>query len=287
LAPEEFHTPGQKTIADLANFTGLPESAQMKSLVLVANQKPVLVMLRGDHQLNEARFRAKSGDPAFRQALPEELFRWFGAHAGSLGPVGVKSMPVWADSALAGRRNMICGANRNDYHLRHVTPGEDFDAEFRDLREVQAGEGCVRCGAPLKFRNAAELARMSAGVYRMSLERILTTAVELGNDKDGIVLPAGVAPFDLVVSVAAAGDAEQMAAAEQIAAGCAAAGLEVVLDDRDERPGVKFKDADLIGVPWRVTVGKKLASGVVELVERKTKTITDVAVADVAARLRR
>ena len=282
LSPEEFHTPGQKTIADIARFTGLPESAQMKSLVLVANQKPVLVMLRGDHQLNEARFRTKTGDAGFRQASAEELFRWFGAHAGSLGPVGVKSMPILADTALAGRRNMISGANRNDYHLRHVTPGEDFEAEFCDLREVQAGDGCVNCGAPLEFRNAVELARMSAGAYRLSLERILTTAAELGNDKDGLALPQGVAPFDVVVSVAAVGDAAQMTAAEQTAGDCAAAGLDVVLDDRDERPGVKFKDADLIGVPWRVTVGKKLAGGMVEVVERKTKTMTDVAVGEAA-----
>jgi prolyl-tRNA synthetase len=286
LTPEEFHTPGQKTIADIAGFTGLPESAQMKSLVLVANNKPVLVMLRGDHQLSEAKFRAKTGDANVRQASAEELFRWFGAHAGSLGPVGVKSMPILADTALVGRLNMISGANRNDYHLRHVTPGEDFEAEFCDLREVQAGEGCVSCGAALEFRSAVELARMSAGFYRLSPERILTTAVEFGNDKDGMILPAAIAPFDAVVSVVAVGDPAQMDAAERIASDCVAAGLEVVVDDRDERPGVKFKDADLIGAPWRVTVGKKLASGMVELADRKTKTIADVPVCEGAGRLR-
>jgi prolyl-tRNA synthetase len=282
LTPEEFHTPGQKTIADIASFTGLPESAQMKSLVLVANQKPMLVMLRGDHQLNPARFAAKVGDAGFRQALPEELFRWFGAQAGSLGPVGVKEMPVLADSALTGRRNMISGANRTDYHLRHVTPGEDFAAEFCDLREAAAGDACALCGAALEFRNAVELAWMNAGVYRLALERILTTAVEVGNDKDGMALPAGIAPFDVVVSVALAGDAAQMEAAERVYAECTAAGMDPFFDDRDERPGVKFKDADLIGVPWRVTVGKKIAGGLVEVVERKTKVVTDVAVGEAA-----
>ncbi|MCU1234890.1 MAG: Anticodon-binding domain protein [Candidatus Solibacter sp.] len=283
LTPEEFHTPGQKTIADIAAFTGLPDSAQMKSLVLVANQKPVLVMLRGDHQLNEARFAAKTGDATFRQATAEELFKWFGAQAGSLGPVGVKNMPILADIALKGRRNMISGANKTDYHLRNVTPGEDFDAEFCDLREVAAGDTCVRCGAALEFRNAVELARMSAGSYRLSAERILTTAVELGNDKDGMALPGGIAPFDVVVSVAVTTDAAQSAAAERIYEECLAAGLDALIDDRDERPGVKFKDADLIGVPWRVTVGKKIAGGVVEVVERKTKVITDTALAEAAS----
>ncbi len=283
LSPEEFHTPGQKTIADIASLTGLPESAQMKSLVLVANQKPVLVMLRGDHQLNEARFAAKTGDASFRQALPEELFRWLGAHAGSLGPVGVKAMPILADTALAGRRNMISGANKTDYHLRNVTPSEDFEAEFCDLRDVSAGDACVRCGAALQFQNAIELARMNAGAYSLSAERILTTAVEQNNDKDGMALPAGIAPFDVVVCVAIATDAAQMEAAERIYRECAATGLDTLLDDRDERPGVKFKDADLIGVPWRVTVGKKLPAGIVEVTGRKTKTVTDVTVADAAA----
>jgi prolyl-tRNA synthetase len=281
LAPEEFHTPGQKTIADLARFTGLPESAQMKSLILVANGKPVLVMLRGDHQLSEAKFAAKTGDAKFRPALPEELGKWFGAQAGSLGPVGVKNMPILADTALAGRRNMVCGANRDDYHLRHVTPGEDFEPEFRDLREVVAGEACVRCGAALELRPAVELARLAPGVHGLSLERILTTAIELGSDKDGMILPAAIAPFDVVVTAAVVSDG-----AEQVYRKCLAAGLDAVYDDRDERAGVKFKDADLIGVPFRINVGKKLADGLVEVVERKTKQSVDVPMADAAARVR-
>src|SRR5690349_19844397 len=152
LAPEPFHTPGQKTIADLSRFTGLPESAQMKSLVLVANGKPVLAMLRGDHQLNLAKFAVRTGDAQPRPAAPGELVQWLGAQAGSLGPVGVSGMPILADLALQGRRNMICGANRDGWHLRHVTPGKDFTAEFCDLRDAAAGEVCVRCGAPLEFR---------------------------------------------------------------------------------------------------------------------------------------
>src|ERR1700674_1895659 len=133
LEPEAFHTPGRKTIAEVAEFTKLPETSQMKSLVLVADGKPVLALLRGDHQLSETKFAAAAGDPEFRTAHQEEIREWFGAEASSLGPVGVKNMPILADRALAGRRNMIAGANRDDYHLRHVHVGEDFQAELHDL----------------------------------------------------------------------------------------------------------------------------------------------------------
>src|SRR5579871_1401689 len=134
LQPEPFHTPQRKTIAEVADFTKLPETSQMKSLVLVADGKPVLVLLRGDHQLNEAKFGSVVGDPEFRTARLDEIREWFGADAGSLGPVGVKNMVIYADQALQGRRNMISGANRDDHHLRGVTLGEDFQAEIRDLR---------------------------------------------------------------------------------------------------------------------------------------------------------
>jgi prolyl-tRNA synthetase len=308
LAPEPFHTPGQKTIADIAAFTGLPETSQMKSLILVADAKPVLVLLRGDHQLSETKFAAISGDPEFRPAHPAEILDWFGAAAGSLGPVGVKNMTVLADEALRGRRNMIAGANRDDYHLRNVTPGEDFQAEFRDLRQVAAGDGCARCGAPLdvvktveighifklgyKYSDSMGLRVLSPegkeitpimGSYGIGIERILAAAIELFNDKDGMILPASIAPFHVVVTPANNADAAQMEAARSIYDGCLALGLDALLDDRDERPGVKFKDADLIGVPYRVVVGKKLGAGMVELVERRTRQSSDVSVAGAAA----
>jgi prolyl-tRNA synthetase len=281
LAPEPFHTPGQKTIADLSRFTGRPESMQMKSLVMVATGKPVLVMLRGDHQLSEAKFVARSGDANFRPATPEELVRWFGASAGSLGPVGVTSMPIWMDAALAGRRNMVTGANRDDYHLCHVTPGEDFQAEVADLRETAAGDGCLRCGASLDLRPALGLARVGDAGARLSLERVLTAAIEAGCDPDGMVLPAAIAPFDIIIT-----DAGAAQAAEGVYRSLAEAGFDVLLDDRDERAGVKFKDADLIGVPWRVTVGKRAADGVVELVDRRARSRTDVAIQGIVETLR-
>ncbi len=307
LTPEPFHTPGRKTIAEVAEFTALPESSQMKSLVLVADGKPVLVMLRGDHQLSETKFGAMAGDMEFRQAHPEEIRTWFGADAGSLGPVGIKNMPIYADRALEGRRNMIAGANRNDYHLRNVTLGEDFEAEVHDLRQVAAGDLCTRCGSTLAVQKSIEIGHIFKlgykysesmglrvlnaegkevtpimGSYGIGIERILSAAIELYHDKDGMILPSAIAPFDVVVTPANNSDEAQMTAARRIYDECIALGLDALLDDRDERPGVKFKDADLIGIPYRITVGKKLAGGMVELVERKGKATVDVLVAEAA-----
>jgi prolyl-tRNA synthetase len=307
LTPEEFHTPGRKTIAEVSQFTDLPETSQMKSLVLVAGGKPVLVMLRGDHQLSDTKFTAKVGVAEFRQAQADEIREWFGAEAGSLGPVGVTTMTILADEALAGRRNMIAGANRNDYHLRHVTLGEDFQAEICDLRQVAAGDACVKCGAPLdvvktvevghifklgyKYSESMGLRVLNAdgkevtpimGSYGIGIERILCCAIELFHDKDGMILPPAIAPFHVVVTPANNSDPAQKETAERIYRDCLALGLDALLDDRDERPGVKFKDADLIGVPFRITVGKKLAGGMVEFVERKTKASVDIPLADAA-----
>jgi len=307
-APEEFHTPGHKTIAEVAEFTGLPETSQMKSLVLVADGKPVLVLLRGDHQLSEAKFGMIANDPEFRPAQADEIQEWFGAAAGSLGPVGVKNMPILADRALEGRRNMIAGANKDDYHLRHVTPGEDFRAEFHDLRQVAAGDVCGKCGGTLDVRKTVEVGHIFKlgykysdsmglrvlnadgkevtpimGSYGIGIERILCAAIELFHDKDGMILPAAIAPFQVVITPANNSDAAQAEAAQGIYERCLALGIDALLDDRDERPGVKFKDADLIGVPWRIVVGKKLAGGMVELVERKARQAVDVAVGEAAA----
>jgi prolyl-tRNA synthetase len=276
--------------------------------VLVADGKPALVMLRGDHQLSETKAAAILNDPEFRPARPDEIRDWFGADAGSLGPVGVKNIPIYVDQALVGRRNMIAGANKNDYHLRNVTLGEDFQAEVHDLRQVAAGDACARCGGTLEIRKCVEVGHIFKlgykysesmglrvlnadgkeitpimGSYGIGIERILSAAIELFHDKDGMILPASIAPFTVVITPANSADAAQMEAARSIYEKCLALGLDALLDDRDERPGVKFKDADLIGVPFRVVIGKKLASGVVELVERKTRQSTDVPVDEAAA----
>jgi prolyl-tRNA synthetase len=308
FTPESFHTPGRKTIAEVAEFTGLPATSQMKSLVMVADGKPVLALLRGDHQLSETKFASAMGVKDIRPAHPEEIREWFGAEPGSLGPVGVKSLRVIADEALKGRKNMIAGANQDDYHLRNVTPGKDFAAEYFDLRQVITGDTCVNCAGKLELFKALEVGHIFKlgyrysqmmglrvlnesgeevtvimGSYGIGVERILGAAIELFHDKDGMTLPASIAPFQVVVTPVNNADAALRKAAEEIYGACLSMGLDALLDDRDERPGVKFKDADLVGIPYRITVGKKLPQGLVEVVERRTKQTMDVKLEQAAA----
>jgi prolyl-tRNA synthetase len=213
-----------------------------------------------------------------------------------------------ADEALRGRRNMVAGANRDDYHLRNVTPGEDFQAEFLDLRQVAPGDTHVETGAPLEIHKAVEIGHIFKlgyrysesmglrvlneegkeitpimGSYGIGVERILCAAVELYHDKDGMVLPPPIAPFEVVITPVKWADEKLREAAGGLYAECRALGLDVVLDDREESPGVKFKDADLVGIPWRITVGKKLAAGNVEIAERKTREIAEVPVGEAAS----
>ena len=311
LSPEEFHTPGFKTIAEIAAFTKLPESSQMKSLVLIADGNPILVMLRGDHQLSETKLASVLHATDVRAAHAEEIFRHFAANAGSLGPVGVQNMRVLADATLAGRRNMISGANKDDYHLRNVTPGEDFQPEYFDLRQVAAGDSCMNCGHALEVVKTVEIGHIfklgykySAsmglrvldesgkevtpimGSYGIGIERILTCAVELFHDKDGMALPTAIAPFSAVITPVNFADASQRDAALKLYEECKALGIDVLLDDRDERPGVKFKDAELIGIPYRITIGKKLAEGKVEFTTRRTKSSADVPISEMPALLK-
>ncbi len=312
LEPEEFHTPGKKTIGEVAGFTGLPETSQMKSLVMVADGNVVLVMVRGDHQLSETKLGSVTGATDIRQAHPEEIREHFGADAGSLGPVGLNTgavkIRILADEALRGRHNMIAGANKNDHHLRHVTPGKHFECEFHDLRQAVEGDTSSVDGSLLTVHKTVEIGHIFKlgykysesmglrvldesgkevtpimGSYGIGIERILCAAVELFHDKDGIVMPASIAPFTLVVTPINFADAALNKAATEIYASAKSLGLDVLLDDRDERPGVKFKDADLIGIPYRINVGKKVAQGLVEVVDRRTKVSTDVAVAEAAS----
>ena len=309
--PEPFPTPGQKTIAEVAAFTGLPVTSHIKSLVMVAAGKPVLVLLRGEHQLNQAKLSTVMETADLRPAHPEEIGEWLGADAGSLGPVGVSKMPIVADLALEGRRNMIAGANKNDQHLRHVTPGRDFQARFADVREAEDGEACVKCSQPLrrqkcievghifklgyKYSEAMGLSVLDAGgkevtpimgSYGIGLERILTAAIEQGHDEAGMILPAAIAPFEVVVTPVNMKDDAQREAAEALYQQCLDAGLDTLLDDRAERAGVKFKDAELIGVPYRLTLGKKLSEGLVELSERSTRQSTDVRLEEASTAVR-
>jgi prolyl-tRNA synthetase len=278
-----------------------------------ASSRAVVLLMRGDHQMNEVKLSAALGGKETRPMQEEEIRQLFNSLAGFLGPVGIawaKDMkdsehPVLlVDKALEGRTNLIGGANKEDYHFRNITPGHDFQpTAYVDLRSVTAGEECPNCGGTLRIDTAVEIGHifklgykysesMGArvldkngkevtpimGSYGIGIERILTAAVEQDNDENGFWLPTTIAPFEIVVTPTNVGDEKLLSTAVDIARRLEAAGFEVLLDDRDERPGVKFKDADLVGIPFRITVGKKVTEGTVEVVRRSTRQMEDASI---------
>ena len=326
LAPEgdgkplEVHTPGRKTIEEVAKFLGVSPKNKIKTLALMADQKDatakrktrgIVVLMRGDHQLNEAKLNGTVGG-ATRPMEESEIKALFKSPAGYLGPIGIEwakdlekdsEEPVLlVDRALEGRTNLIGGANKEDYHLKNLTPGKDFHpTAYADLRSVTAGEACPNCGKVLRIDRAVEIGHifrlgyrytesMGArvldkngkevmpimGCYGIGIERILTAAVEQSNDENGFWLPPTIAPFEIVVAPVNVKDEAVRSAAEDIAKRLEAEGYDLILDDRDERPGVKFKDADLVGIPFRITVGNKVTEGTVEVVLRSTREVRDV-----------
>ncbi|HEV2245491.1 MAG TPA: proline--tRNA ligase [Terriglobia bacterium] len=313
MAMESFPTPEQKTIDDLVKFTGEPASRMIKTLVYIVESKPVILLLRGDHTLSETKLASVLGTSTFRPTTPGEAFDLHGAHLGSLGPVGITDARILADLALKSRRHLITGANRDDTHLKNVVPGRDFAAEYADLRAVQAGDLCVQCGKPLNLTKAIELGHvfklgrrysealhatvldakgeevpLVMGSYGIGVERILAAAAEQNHDADGLYLPPAIAPFDVILTAANMDDPGVRNHAEGLYKQLQEMGLGVLFDDRSERPGVKFKDADLIGVPHRITLGKKkLAQGLGEIYDRSTKQIHDANLDSLAVALRK
>ncbi|MEN3332948.1 MAG: prolyl-tRNA synthetase [Blastocatellia bacterium] len=317
--PEEFPTPGVRTIDDLTTFPGgAAADRQIKTLVYMLDDKLALVLMRGDHELNETKLQDATGALNVRPAHPEEIREALGASAGSLGAVNVtrvthqKVTLMVADESLRGRRNMTTGANKDDHHLRGVAIDRDIKVDkWASLRTVRTGEGCPNCEGTLEVFKAVEIGHifklgtkysesmganvltadshevpMVMGSYGIGVERVMVAAVELFNDDAGIIWPAAIAPFKVIITPVNVRDAALLAAAEKLYGDLEAAGVDVLLDDRDERAGVKFNDADLIGVPYRVTVGKKIKDGKVELLARATRQSEDVAVDAVVETLR-
>jgi len=311
---EEFATPGVLTIEALsAKPYGVPADQQLKTLVYVGDDKPVIAIVRGDDQLNEAKLQTASGASMLRPAHPDEIQRWMGARPGSLGGVGLsgKGLRIFIDRRLAGLTGLVTGANRDGVHLRNVSVPRDLShATSADLRTVNAGEGCPRCGSPLTVGKALEVGHifklgtrysetMGArvldesgketpivmGSYGIGIERILAGAVELHHDGDGIRMPMSIAPLHFALLPLQMQDGAVRDAAERLYRELTDAGVEVLLDDRDERAGVKFKDADLIGLPLRIAVGKKgLAEGKVEWKQRGANEVDLIALTEVVAR---
>jgi len=302
---EEVATPNAKTIAAVSALLGIDPRLTVKSLLYVGVKSgPVLALVRGDHTIHERKLVRALGEEV-RPAHPDEVREHLGAGVGSVGPVGAK-VPIVADDALKTGR-WVVGANREGYHLRGVSAGVDFECRFADLHTATAGEGCPQCGAPLTIERVIEVGNIFKlgtkysvplravfldeagqerpivmGSYGIGPARIAAAAVEQSHDADGIIWPWAIAPFRVHVVLVGIRDPEQVAAAESIYRSLWAAGIEALLDDRDERPGVKFKDADLLGVPVRVTVGNALAKdGVVEVRSRATRVERRVAPGEV------
>jgi len=318
-AIEKFATPGVVTIEALSKEPyKVAANRQIKTLVYVADSKPIIVLIRGDDQLNETKLIAKTGAVAVRPATPQECSDTLGAKPGSLGAVNLKfehltgktrdemleirkhlgfdNFKIYADNRLQGANDMTTGANEDGFHLRNVSIERDIKVTaWFDLRSVSAGEPCVKCGKPLKIRRAIEVGHVFKlgtkysealnatfldadgarkpsvmGCYGIGVTRTLQAIIEQGNDKDGVIWPLSVAPYQVCLTpLSVAPDSQPMQLAEKYYAELTARGVDVILDDRDERPGVKFKDSELVGFPLRIGLGEKsLAKGEVEIKPR-------------------
>src|SRR5271156_3665136 len=331
--PELVHTPGKAAIADVAEFFKISPASDIKTVAYMGKKKdgtgkdievPVIAFLRGDHFVNETKLMAAAYVSELRTMVAEELALYFEGPAGYLGPIGLKVLPadkgdpraafVVIDKGLEGRKNMVGGANKLDYHFRNITPGRDFTwTRLADIRNVNEGDLDVTSGKPLKIGKAVEIGHifklghkysksMGAtvlnregkevmpimGCYGIGIERILTAAIEssaAANEGKSFALNPAIAPFQAVVTITNIGDPALLAAGEKVAADLEAAGIDVILDDRDERAGVKFKDADLVGIPYRINIGRGVAEGKVEFLDRLQSVTEDVALGDVVAKV--
>jgi len=317
-APEPFATPGVRTIEDLAQRYQAPADRQIKTLVYFLDGTLTLVLMRGDHALNEQKLVDATGAAAIRPAQPEEIREALGALPGSLGavgtvPPGIGDHPVIADEALRGRRGMSTGANIDDTHLRGVDVERDVAVgRWADLREAAAGEACVNCGHGLEVERGIEVGhifklgykftdtigisvsgpdgkpvRPVMGCYGIGVERAMAAVVEVRHDEKGIIWPAAIAPFTVVVVIAQQQDSAVAEAGEKVYQALLGAGADVIVDDRQVRAGVKFSDAELTGIPFRVTVGKRgLASGTAELTDRAAGSTAQIPLDELPDRVR-
>jgi prolyl-tRNA synthetase len=315
--PEEVETPDRRTIEQVSSFLGVPPSSLIKSLLYISGETPVLALVRGDQELHERKL-ARHLRAEVRPAHPEEVREILGVEVGFVGPVGspaglrmVADGSLGPDGPVPGRA-YVAGANKSHTHLRGVRPGRDFEPEYADLREAGQGEGCPTCGQPLRLETVIEIGNIfklgtkySAplgatvldeagkerpvvmGSYGIGPARIAAAAVEQNHDERGIVWPKSIAPFDVHLVQVQAKDETQASLARDLYGQLTQAGFEVLWDERDERAGVKFSDAELIGAPVRVTVGRGAGEGVVEVQPRAGGEKGEVLVADLTGTVRR
>ncbi|MEK9145379.1 MAG: YbaK/EbsC family protein, partial [Elusimicrobiota bacterium] len=302
---EEVSTPGKTSVSDVARFLGVPAERLLKTQIYLHNGLPVMALVRGDHELNEAKLAAALGDGTLERATEEQYRKIAGCEVGFAGPVKLQrwktkdgkmaEVRVAADHATLPVLNGVSGANKKDFHLKNINRGRDFTAHLEgDLRMATPADPCPKCGARVEFVKGIEVGHvfklgtkyseamgavyldkeqkprtMVMGCYGIGVSRVVAAAIEQGNDADGIRWPKAMAPFSVIIVPVETDDPKVMAEAERIYAGLAEKGVEVILDDRPERPGVRFKDADLIGIPLRLVVSARtLGAGEVEFKRR-------------------
>ncbi|HAM33479.1 MAG: proline--tRNA ligase [Deltaproteobacteria bacterium RBG_16_66_15] len=307
-APRKVSTPGRRTIEEVSAFLAIDPATLIKTLLFETSVGDVAVLVSGPHEVNEVKVRNRLGAEWVRLAGEERVRELTGAPSGFAGPVGL-SVRTIADHSVRGIRSGATGANEKDAHLVDVVPGRDFaPEEYVDLRMVRDGDACPRCGAPLRFSRGIEVGhvfrlgtkyseamravyldesgkeRVSVmGCYGIGVGRTAAAAIEQNHDDDGIVWPISIAPFEVAVIPVNVKHADLASAAERIAAELDTRGVEVFLDDREERPGIKFKDADLTGIPVRITLGEKnVAAGFGEIRDRKTGETLRIPLAELA-----
>ena len=295
---ETVATPGKKTINDVAGYLSLSADRLIKSLAFITEKGPVLALIRGDHEVNEIKLANLLNVLQLEMAGEKEIHSLFHSEPGYIGPVGLTNITIVADASVMNMHNAVCGANEADRHFTNVLPRRDIKpTHVADIRLIREGDPCPRCSSPVKTARGIEVGQvfklhtkysqaldatyldengqeqlMVMGCYGVGVSRTMAAAIEQHHDADGIIWPASIAPYQVVIVPINTKDEPQMTMAEQIYRELSAVGVEVVLDDREERSGVKFKDADLIGYPLRITVGPKaLKENCVELKVRRTK----------------
>ncbi|WP_199615191.1 proline--tRNA ligase [Paenibacillus alkalitolerans] len=307
---EMFSTPNIKTINELVGFTGVDAKHIVKTLIYMSDGNPVAVLVRGDREVNEIKLKNALGAEQLELADTATTEQVIGAPVGFAGPVGL-SVPILADKEVTAIGAVIAGANKKDHHLKNVVPGRDFQADAaHDIRNAAQGDPCPQCSGTLQFHRGIEIGHvfklgtkysgklgaavlddsghnrsMIMGCYGIGISRILSAIVEQNRDPDGIVWTASIAPFHVHMIVVAVADNGQMQLAEDMYVRLKQRGVEVLLDDREERPGVKFKDADLIGIPVRITIGKRAGEGMVEYKERRSGEQTVISVEEAVSRV--
>jgi len=308
---EEVHTPNVKTIEEVCAFLRVKPDLVIKTLVFAADGVPVAVLIRGDHEVNEIKVKNHLGCDTLELAPDELILQVTGSPKGFAGAVGIKAKII-ADYSLMGMTDCVMGANREDYHLRHVCPGRDFPVSAHaDLRIIREDDSCPRCGKVIHFARGIEVGHvfklgtkyskamkaiyldrngqeqtMVMGCYGIGIGRIVAAAIEQNHDADGIVWPLPIAPYHVIITPVNVNEKNLSETAERIYQALTRRAIDVILDDRDERAGVKFKDADLLGIPYRITVGpKKLTEGKVEIKSRRSTKVETLPVAEVEANI--